>query len=127
MNSASFPSDPKTSVPTVWQSQPTSKKRALASSPKVPLPGQNHRTDASPVRNGEKRRFKILNELERKGLAQKQKELEKRCQNAPSPELNYMLEKAKLMELESCYQNKKRPARKICTSVKTIRRSPAPT
>lgn len=51
-----------------------------------------------------KKKFKILNELERKGIRQKRKELQGRIQKKYDPKLENSLLKAKLQELESCYQ-----------------------
>lgn len=52
----------------------------------------------------EKKKFKVLNALERMGLAQQQKELEEKIKRNPSDANRLKLEKAKLKELESCYQ-----------------------
>lgn len=63
--------------------------------------------DKSETKNSEhseKKKYKILNDLERRGLAQKRRELEIEIARKPTDANRLALEKAKLQELESCYQ-----------------------
>lgn len=55
--------------------------------------------------SAEKRRFTVLNTLERKGLTQRQIELEQEIARHPTDATRLALAKAKLQEMESCYQS----------------------
>lgn len=65
-----------------------------------PEEGGIRKTDSA-----EKKRFTVLNSLERKGLTQTQKELEKEIVRNPTDANRLALEKAKLQEMESCFQS----------------------
>jgi len=69
-------------------------------------PGQNPYAGLIPAAAG-KKRFKVLNPLERKGLEQRQKELAGLLKRSYDPNTKIALLKANLQELESCYQSLK--------------------
>lgn len=69
-------------------------------------PGQNPYAGHTPAVAG-KKRFKVLNSLERRGLEQRQRELSSQLKRTYDPITNIALLKANLQELESCYQSLK--------------------